>query len=98
MHEGSTTVSERQQQRVGRRELLTRMLPTGIAAIALNGCGLLSPAVTAPAISPARGTAQPRLGGTLRIGITGDIVPTAVPHVVHASNFQLNPLVYETLV
>ena len=77
------------------------MLPGGVAAIALNGCGILNhgPAdSTQLAASPLVVTPQPRPGGALRIGLAGDIVPAAVPHMVHASNFQLNPLVYDTLV
>ena len=76
-----------------RRDLLARAYGTTLAAIVLNGCGLPGREQTnaTPAIS------QPRAGGTLRIGIPGDIVPSAVPHYVHPANYQLNSLVYDTL-
>ena len=86
---------------LSRRLLLRRILPAGIVAITLNGCALLGSQPsnqTAPAAIPARGTPQPRSGGKLRVGLTGDIVPASIPHAIHGSNFQFNPLVYDTLV
>jgi peptide/nickel transport system substrate-binding protein len=82
---------------MARRDLLGRILRTGFVAVALSACGVLP---LGPADTTLRATASPRArsGGTLRIGLPGDIVSTAVPLVVTASNFEFNSMVYDTLV
>ena len=94
----NSTVVSSKPAGLRRRDLLARAYGTTIAAIVLNGCGLLGREQTnITSATNAPTTLQPRPGGTLRIGIPGDIVPTAVPHYVHPANYQLNPLIYDTL-
>lgn len=85
--------------RISRRDVLTRVSGATIAGLLLNGCGLggRGEATTPRPTGGPAGQSQPRTGGTLRIGLPGDIVPTAVPHVVTPANYQLNRLVYDTL-
>ncbi|MBV9580852.1 MAG: ABC transporter substrate-binding protein [Chloroflexi bacterium] len=91
--------------RISRRELLARGAVLGSAALALAACAparplaeLPSSGATATSTSTSTSTQTPRFGGTLRIGRLEDIIPTAVPHLLAPANFQVDNLIYDTLV
>jgi peptide/nickel transport system substrate-binding protein len=81
--------------------LLKRAAVLGSVGLVFLGC------------TPARRTAQPaqtarpapqadpqaaKPGGTLRIGRLEDILVAAVPHLLAPANFQINSLIYDTLI
>jgi peptide/nickel transport system substrate-binding protein len=86
---------------VTRRALLLRGLALGSTVFTLTARSSTAqqlgaePATPTP---PAAAVAEPRTGGTLRIGKPEDIVLAGVPHLFTPGNIPLYNLVYDTLV
>ena len=87
---------------LSRRALLTRGLVLAPAALALIACDLppqvRGAASRLPAGAPVVATAEPKFGGVLRVGKPEDILASGIPHVLPPANFQINNLVFDTLV
>src|SRR4051812_19046382 len=82
---------------LSRRAVLQHALAFGSTSLLLSAC---APTPATPGAAPlaTSATAQPRRGGTLRIGRPGDIVPAGAPFLLTAANVHLFTLVYDTLV
>jgi len=77
------------------------LAPVGLA---LSACDL-GPRVqdagsrfTSSAPSGSAATAEPKPGGVLRVGKPEDLLANGIPHVLPPANFQINNLVFDTLV
>jgi peptide/nickel transport system substrate-binding protein len=73
----------------------------GSLGLALAACAPSLPPVGPPASVPTGSpgsTQTPKAGGPLRIGRLEDILVTAVPHLLAPANFQIDNLIYDTLV
>lgn len=84
-----------------RRGLLTRALALGSVGSLLAACaqprwpGGVSTSATA---APSSAADAPIPGGTLRVGRLEDILVAAVPHLLAPANFQVDNLIYDTLI
>lgn len=84
-----------------RRELLLRALASGSVAFGLSAATAAAqdtgtpdqPAPPPSTVAPS----VPNKGGTLRVGMPGDIIPNGAPYLFLPANFPLYNLVYDTL-
>ena len=80
---------------LSRRGFLARAAVFGSAGLALIGC--TPPRPTGETLT-STATQTPKPGGVLRIGRLEDILVSAVPHLLAPANFQINNLIYDTLI